>query len=147
MKWVRSNIGVGSHCAILALAIQFLWSFGHFHEGLLRARSGSLDGMRSGVHEPFDAPATQTSDIAGHAAAFGQFPLETSPGHLPPGQQHIDDCAICIVMASANAMTLAPEPEMPSPQGRTSLCLACETGFINANSARLPFQPRAPPTA
>ncbi len=31
MKWFRSNIKHGSRLALLALAIQFVLSFGHFH--------------------------------------------------------------------------------------------------------------------
>ncbi|MGH6751213.1 MAG: DUF2946 domain-containing protein, partial [Bradyrhizobium sp.] len=31
MKWFRNNVKHGSRLALLALAIQFVLSFGHFH--------------------------------------------------------------------------------------------------------------------
>ncbi len=37
MKWFRSNIKHGSRLALLALALQFALSFGHFHSAALAA--------------------------------------------------------------------------------------------------------------
>ena len=50
MKWFRSNIRLGSRLALLALAIQFLLSFGHFHERSAQAASASMDAKRPGLH-------------------------------------------------------------------------------------------------
>ena len=49
MKWFRSNIRHGSRLALLALAIQFVLSFGHFHGVAAQA-----------------APAMQSSRIPWH---------------------------------------------------------------------------------
>src|SRR4051812_6558332 len=115
MKWVRSNIRLGSRGAIFALAIQFVWSFGHFHHGLFKAAPGSSDEMRSGVHEPSDSLAgVVTPDRASHANASGQFPLQSPSGHAPAGEP-TDDCAICVIIAATNAATLASAPDIPSP--------------------------------
>jgi hypothetical protein len=133
MKWFRSNVRLGSHLALFALAIQFLLAFGHFH-GSGQA-SALPDAKRSGLHDVVGLAATQLD-------ANSTWPT----GHEPAGQP-ADDCAICAVMALANAMVDAAPPCLPARQATAFSYLAAEAGFLVSNSARPAFQPRAPPIA
>ena len=135
MKWFRSNVRLGSHLALFALAIQFLLAFGHFH-GIAQAASALPDAKRSGLH-----------DVIGFAATQLEASKSTKPaGHEPAGLP-ADDCAICVVMALANAMVDAAPPCLPAPQAAAFAYLRAEAGFLDPKSARVAFQPRAPPIA
>jgi hypothetical protein len=145
MKWFRSNIRFGSRLAICALGIQFLLSFGHFHDPSLQAAPATVHGMPTGLHEPCSFTETKPDawDRASNANAYLVRLLP--PGQGMPGQG--TDCAICAVMAVANAMALASPPALPALQATEFLYLASDAAFVETNSARLPFQPRAPPLA
>jgi hypothetical protein len=153
MKWFRSNIRLGSRLAICALAIQFLLSFGHFHHASLHATSAAVQEPRTALDEScsFGVRTPDAWDRASYANASDPVCLKISSGHLPSGQgtpgQGTDHCAICAVMAFANAMALASPPDLPTPQATAFLDLASDLAFVETNSARLPFQPRAPPVA
>jgi hypothetical protein len=147
MKWFRSNIRVGSRLALLALAIQFLLSFDHFHGVSAQAASASLDATRLALHGTgsFTAAQCEALDRAWHANASAPAGLKTSSsGDVPAGQPG-DDCAICAVMALGKAMVPASPPDLPTPQAIVLVHLALEPGFLILNSARPAFRPRAPP--
>ena len=141
MKWFRSNVRLGSHLALFALAIQFLLAFGHFHGGA-QAASASPDARRSALHDVIGFAATHLDASDRASRATGAWPA----GHEPAGQP-ADDCAICAVMALANAMVDASPPCLPAPQAAAFSYLPSEAGFLVSNSARAAFQPRAPPIA
>jgi hypothetical protein len=145
MKWFRSNIRLGSRLALFALAIQFLLSFGHFH-GSAQAARALADAKRSGLQDTVGFAVTHFDalDRASHASATGPVRLKTSSGHVPAGQP-ADDCAICAVMALANAMVAAAPPCLPGLQAAAFLYLTADAGFTDLNPARVAFQPRAPP--
>jgi hypothetical protein len=147
MKWFRSNIRLGSRLALFALAIQFLLSFGHFHGSGAQA-SASVDAKRSGLHDTVGPAVAQLDalDRAGHANAYRPVRLKTSSGQVPDGQP-TDDCAICAVMALASAMVVATSPYLLAPQATAFLYSITEAEFVDPNSARAAFQPRAPPSA
>jgi hypothetical protein len=123
MKWFRSNIRHESRLALLALAIQLVLSFGHFHGVTAQA-----------------APAIQ-SDTAQISAQ-----PQPSPSH-DSDQQPNDPCAICAVMALANAVLFATPPVLLLPQAFEFLYLTTDAEFIHLNSIRVAFQPRAPPAS
>ena len=130
MKWFRSNIKHGSRLALLALALQFALSFGHFHGGAAQA-----------------APATQ-SGLANNVSAAD--PVSEDAQQQPASkhdsdQQQGDVCAICAVVALANAMLSATPPLLLLPQAIEILYLSTDAEFAHLNSARVAFQPRAPP--
>jgi hypothetical protein len=131
MKWVRSNIKHGSRLALFALAVQFVLSFGHFHGGAAQA-----------------PPAIQ-SDLAASglpaADAIGLSAPQPSPAHHDSDQQPSDACAICAVIALANAALFATPPLLLLPQAVEFLYLTTDAEFVHLNSARVAFQPRAPP--
>ena len=138
MKWFRSNIKQGSRLALFALAVQFALSFGHFHATAAPAAPGIQSGAaQSGI------------SYAGILAAPGA--VSKSPRQAPSDSdqhQHPDDfCAICAVVAMANAVLFAAPPVLLLPQAVEFQYLATDAGFVSPNSARVAFQPRAPPAS
>jgi UDP-N-acetylglucosamine:LPS N-acetylglucosamine transferase len=117
MKWLRSNIRHGARVALFALAVQFVLSFGHFHGVPAQA-----------------APAIQS--------AQQQLPASNHDSDQQPG----DSCAICAVIALANAVLFATPPVLLPPQAVELLGVATDAEFVHLNPARVVFQPRAPPT-
>jgi hypothetical protein len=149
MKWFRSNIRLGSRLALLALAIQFLLSFGHFHGG--SASVASADAARPGLHDGIAFAATQldASDQTSPAEALGLkalVRLKTSSDHVPLGHSG-EDCAICAVMALANTMLDAAPPLLLSPHATAFSYGPIAARFAELDQLRVAFQPRAPPIA
>jgi hypothetical protein len=118
MSWFRSNIKHGSRIALFALAIQFALSFGHFHGVAAEAVPGAAT---QSIQQP--QPASDRDS-------------DQRPG---------DTCAICAVMAMANAVLFAAPPVLLLPQAIEFSYLAADAGFVRPNSAGVAFQPRAPP--
>jgi hypothetical protein len=148
MKWFRSKVKLGSRLALFALAIQLLLSFGHFHGSSVQAAFASADAKRSGLHHAigFAAMHVDALDRTSHPNVSGAVRLKTPSGHEPAGQP-TDDCAICAVMALANAVVVAAPPYLLGPQADAVQYLTADAGFVDLNSARVAFQPRAPPVA
>ena len=118
MKWFRSNIRHGSRTALLALAIQSVVSFGHFHGFAAQA-----------------APAIQSLE-------------QQQPASHHDSDRHPNDpCAICAVMALANNVLFATPPLLLLPQAVEFLYQTTDAEFIHLNSVRVAFQPRAPPVS
>jgi hypothetical protein len=147
MKWFRSNVRHGSRLALLALAIQLLLSFGHFHGSSAQAAPTLTDANQPRLHDTVSCAATHLDACAGasHEDAFGASGLNTSD-HESDGRP-TDDCAICAVMALANALVVATPSYLLGPQPASSLYLMTEAEFIALNSARVVFQSRAPPVS
>lgn len=120
MSWLRSNIRHGSRLALLALAIQFVVSFGHFH-GIAAQAAPALQSLSS-LTQPSSAPDEDQ-------------------------QRPAEPCAICAVMALANAALSAPPPVLLLPQAVTFLYSATDAEFIHLDDIRPAFQPRAPPAS
>jgi hypothetical protein len=114
MNWFRSNIKHGSRLALIALAIQFVLSFGHFH-GIAAQAAPSVKSIAQAANQNQQPWSSHDSD-----------------------QQPADPCAICTVMALANAALFAPPPLLLLPQAVEFLYLATDAEFVA-------FQPRAPP--
>jgi hypothetical protein len=119
MSWFRSNIRHGSRLALLALAIQFAVSFGHFH-GLAAQAAPALQSLSS-----LTQPSAPDED-------------QQRPG---------EPCAICAVMALANAALSASPPLLLPPQAVAFLYSATDSEFFQLDHSRLAFQPRAPPAS
>jgi hypothetical protein len=140
MKWVRANIKHGSRLALLALAIQFVVSFGHFHGTSAQAEPAIAAVTSASANSPALAnTAVLNSAIGGD---------QSQPGSSQdPDQQTTDVCAICAVIALANAVLFASPPVLLLPQAVEFLYLTTDAEFIHLNSARIAFQPRAPPAS
>jgi hypothetical protein len=144
MKWFRSNVRHGSRLALVALAIQFLLSFGHFHGGA-QAASVSVDGKRSGFHDAIGLAVGHFHALDGVSLARASGPVRLKTSGDAPAGQPAEDCAICAVMALANALVDSAPPCLPSLQAIEFHYLAADTAFVDPNPARSAFQPRAPP--
>ena len=145
MKWFRSNVRHGSRLALFALAIQVLLSFGHFHGSSAQAAPGSMGADQPGPHDTVTCAAMHWDAAVGasHEDAFPASRFKTSD-HESDGRA-TDDCAVCAVIALANALVVATPSYLPGPQPASSLNLMTEAEFIALNSARVVFQSRAPP--
>jgi hypothetical protein len=125
MKWFRSNIKHGSRLALLALALQFALSFGHCHAAAQAAPAvqSSLSYVLTTAGEPTRQPASNPDS-------------DQRPNH---------PCAICAVIALANAALFATPPLLLFPQAFEFLYLTTDAEFAHLNSAYPAFQSRAPP--
>jgi hypothetical protein len=143
MKWVRAHIKHGSRLALLALAIQFVVSFGHFH-----GTSAQAEPAIAAVTAQ-SAPASAGSPASAHAAALNSAigRDRSQPGSSQDSDQPTDICAICAVMALANAALFSTPPLLLLPQAVEFLYLTTDAEFVHLNSARIAFQPRAPPAS
>jgi hypothetical protein len=138
MKWFRSNIKHGSRLALFALAIQFVLSFGHFHGGAAQAAPAIQSG-------PALSDLSYASSLADAFAEPAQ--QQPAPDQDSDRQQQSDPCAICAVIALANAVLFATPPLLLLPQAVELLYLTTDAEFVHLNSARVAFQPRGPPTS
>ncbi len=138
MKWFRSNIKQGSRLALFALAVQFALSFGHFHA----IAAPAAPGIQS-------AAAQSGISYAGILAAPDAVSKSTrqAPSDNDSDQRPDDYCAICAVVAMANAVLFAAPPALLLPQAVEFQYLTTDAGFVRPNSARVAFQPRAPPSS
>jgi len=138
MNWFRSNIKHGSRLALFALAVQFALSFGHSHGIAAQA-----------------APATQSGPVLSDALYANSLAApdtvseagQPSPSDQDSDRQPADACAICAVMALANTLLFATPPLLLLPQAVEFLYLTTDAEFVHLNSARVAFQPRAPPAS
>jgi hypothetical protein len=120
MRWFRSNVKQGSRLALLALAIQFVLSFGHFH-GIVAHAAPSITQVAIQDQQPASSPDSD--------------------------QQPAEPCAICAVMALANAALSATPPVLLLPQAVEFLYLVTDAEFVHLDHGRVAFQPRAPPAS
>lgn len=127
MRWVRTNRRLGSWCALLAIAIQIIFSFGHSH------RAG---GFRPGELLP--------QAIAG--VYSGSMVEPGDPASKPIGLP-FEYCAICIVikMGASAVPTEAPTSDAPIVDGAAQFPPHAEAA--PPTSGHLLFQARGPPSA
>ena len=138
MRWFRSSIKRVSHVALFALAIQFALSFGHFHGLPNQAASATQSGSAKSAFSVTDNLAAQV--------AHNPSASRPVPGH-DPGEHPGDFCAICVVMAMANAALFATPPMVLLPQAFDFSYTAITTEFVCVLPVRVAFQPRAPPVS
>jgi hypothetical protein len=132
MKWFRFNIRHGARLALLALAVQFVLSFGHSHWFARAAIQSS---------------PTQIDD--GQGAAAGNRELRLQPPLTKQdgdNQQPDDHCAICAVIGMAKTVPFATPPLLLLPQAVELLYLTTDTEFDHLKTPPS-FQPRAPPVS
>ena len=120
MNWFRTHVKSGSRLALLALAIQFALSFGHFHAEMVRA-----------------APVLQ--------AALADAGVQSPADH--DTDRHGTDCAICAVLSLANNFLSATPPLLELPQAVALVPPAGRAEFAHLGSAYTAFQSRAPPVS
>lgn len=135
MNWFRSNIKHGSRLALLALALQFGLSFGHFHASAQPALTIQSAAAQSDITATLVAP-----DPADPSA---QRPASSNDSDHQPG----DACALCAVIALASSGLFAPPPLLLLPQAIELLYLTTDAEFAHLNPVGAAFQPRAPPAS
>lgn len=144
MKWFRSNIKHGSRLALLALAIQFVLSFGHHHGAVALAAPAiamqASDAAGTGTDKTLATPDASVSDAANASATR---PAEPASG----ADQDSDHCAVCAVLALARTVLFSAPPVLPLPDAYHVLYLTAAAEFNHLESRRVAFQPRAPPSS
>ena len=133
MTWIRSNIKCVSRIALLALAMQFALSFGHFHA--IASATTSVPEFGSALSK-FSFAGSLTAEVADTRQPGSNHDSDKHSGHV---------CAICAIMAMANAILFATPPALPLPQIIEFSRLTAEREFARLASASIAFQPRAPP--
>ena len=135
MTWLRKRLRGGARRALFALAAQFALSFGHFHGDTAQA-----------------APAFQTGAVQGDIVGTGSDAALRKAAQQPPppnhdGDQPADNCAICAVVAMANAVLQSPPPLLRLPQALEFLYRATDAEFIHLKSVGDTLQPPAAPAS
>jgi len=140
MNWFRANIKHGSRVALFALAVQFGLSFGHFHGIAAQA----VPAMQSG---PTQSGFSYADHLAAPEAAVSESARrQPLPGH-DSDHQPGDVCAICAVIALANAVLFATPPQLLLPQAIELYYPTAAAESVHLNAVRVAFQPRAPPVS
>jgi hypothetical protein len=140
MNWFRANIKHGSRVALFALAIQFGLSFGHFHG--IAAQAGPA--LQSG---PTQTESISTDRPAAPGAALSELARRQPTSNHDSDHHPGDVCAICAVIALANALLFATPPLLLLPQANEPFYLIADAEFVHLNALRVAFQPRAPPVS
>ena len=139
MKWFRSNVQHGTRLALFALAVQFVLSFGHFH-AIAAPVAPALQSQANQLDISF------ASRLPAPEAVSKSTPQQ--PASDRDSDQQADDfCAICAVVAMANAALSATPPALLLPHAVEFVYLTTDTGFVHLSPVRVAFQPRAPPAA
>ncbi len=121
MRWFRRNVRFGSWCALLALAIQLVLSFGHLH----------IVG----------------SAAAAAAQASATEPVSALPEAPPVPSKHVGDyCTICANLHLAGLPT-AELPSVPAQHLSSRARLTVRIAAKSSAYSGLPFHARAPPVA
>jgi hypothetical protein len=119
MNWVRSKVRQAALLALFALAVQIVFSFGHFHGDAAHAASFTP----AAVANHNDAPSHPHPD-----------------GLLPVG------CAICATIVLAGAVVAAaPPPPLTLPTTFAIYIAETPRDMAMAETARTAFRSRAPP--
>lgn len=129
MNWFRSNIKHGSRLALLALALQFGLSFGHYHTAAPQAAALAIQSV---------AAQSDISDAVDPSAPAS---------HNDSGQHPGEDCAICAVSALARTVLFSTPPVLLLPQAEAFLIRVTDAEFADLNPVSGAFQPRAPPAS
>jgi len=134
MKWLRARTRRVTSLALLALAVQFALSFGHFH-----AIAAPTGASQSGVQ--LVQPLSGVARLVAKPGRPGQQPAS---GH-DSGDPSDDACAICAVMAMAGTALYSTPPLLPLPQAVEFLYRSMDAELVHRNALRVAFQPRGPP--
>jgi hypothetical protein len=128
MRWFRSHVKLGSWCALFALTIQVVVSFGHAHRADFAWPSGFLQ------------LTAFTTDVPAAAANVPAAPSK-------PAGLAFDYCAICAVMNLAASAVPAAAPGLPVPLVLGPPRFWTITEISLAQVPHLLFRARAPPLA
>jgi hypothetical protein len=137
VNWFRKHIKHGSRLALLALAIQFALSFGHFHAVAAPAITTGLTQVDLNHAPPPGAP-----DAASEAAQ-----QQPQPPSNHDSDRQGEACAICAVISLANNLVFSTPPLLELPQAVEFLYLTTDAEFVHLRSVHTAFRSRAPPAS
>lgn len=120
MGWLRTNARLTGMVALLALALQFASSFGHFHREWI--------GQPDVAHAEPAAEAGRDHDHHGHH--------DGQPAH---------GCSICIAASFAQGLIPPSPPVLPVLAAYAASAPALLSELLTSAQDRRPFQSRAPP--
>jgi hypothetical protein len=119
MRWFRSNMHFGARLALIALALQFVLTFGHVH-----------------------APAAASTGLTLLSNAAGG-----SGSHGPADKGLADsDCPTCALIQLGGISAPAVAPALPLPAVDNFTTLRPHAELASATSSHFRFQARAPPS-
>lgn len=140
MKWFRSKIKAGTRLALLALAVQFVLSFGHFH--------GTAALATPNVHAVTTPASTALLPDQAKPAIKA---LAADEAQQAPDQSHGDHhdgyCAICAVMSLAGSLITSGPVLLMVPEAYEVLSRTTDAEFSHLVSPHGISQPRAPPAS
>ena len=116
MHWFRTHIRNGSTLALIALALQMVLAFGHFHAGHALA--------------------------APHGTSIEHAPPPEPDQPQPHAAEH---CDICAVLSIAGTMLAASPPALRLPPVADPVRVTVRTDMRDLATIEVAFQPRAPP--
>ena len=140
MNWFRKHLKHGSRLVLLALAIQFALSFGHFHG---TAAAQAAPAVQSGVA---DADLAIAATLAAQVAHSEPTQPQQPAGH-DDDQHTANVCAVCAVLSLANNFLFAAPPLLELPQAVELLHLTTGAEFAHLGPLHPPFRSRAPPVS
>jgi hypothetical protein len=136
MKWFRKHIRTGSRLALLALAVQLVLSFGHFHPIAAAQAAPAVQASLSQLDFTYIGTSA-TPDLAIEVVH------KQPPAHH--GHDPADNCAICAVMSLAGSVLVASPPVLLLPEAVEFLRRTTDAEFLHLKSAPAAFRSRAPP--
>jgi len=138
MKWFRSNIRHGARLALLALSIQFVLSFGHFHAVATESATTESSSQRSQVS--IDAAVASVASTHVENASHDEHRSDRD------SDRAADFCDICAAVAMTNTAMPAPAlPPLQLPDAVDLLDWRADHYVAVVDIGRVLFQPRAPP--
>ncbi len=144
MQWLRRHIRNGSRLALLALAIQFVATFGHFHPLTDRTSAFETVAFETDVAS-IAVPDDRTADQDASAVPVAAGDARSAHHHHTPASP--DLCSICAVMALVDTALPATPPVLLPPQAAILLVFATDVAFEHMERAGTAFQSRAPPAS
>jgi hypothetical protein len=134
VNWFRKHLKHGSRLALLALAIQFALSFGHFHGEIARAAPAIQAGLAN-------------ADIAASLTTPEAQPEAAQPPSGHDTDQHSLDCAICAVLSVAKNFLFAAPPPLALREAIKLPHLTVGAEFAHLGAPHPAFRSRAPPVS
>ncbi len=136
MNWFRKHLKHGSRLALFALAIQFVLSFGHFHEA-------AAQNVQIGLSDAGPTAATEQVVLVAASEAAQQ----QQPSNHDTDQHSTHACVICAVTSLANNFLFATSPLLELPRAVELLYLTTDAEFAHLGALHPPFRSRAPPAS
>src|SRR5262245_42720612 len=109
MRWFRANVRVGTWCALVAMALQLVLTFGHVHASVNSAASLRLPAQD--LFSPTDGPRVPLKPLIDHCATCAV--IHMAGAGVPPAAISLP---LPDPVAAANlTFSITPEPTSSKP--------------------------------